>query len=59
MCEITKILMVRDGITKAEAEKLFNDCKTDFYNRLERGEMPYYILEEWFGIEPDYIIELV
>lgn len=51
--------MVRDGLSEADAENLVKDCKTEFYKRLEMGEIPYDILETWFGIESDYILELI
>jgi len=57
--EIKQVLMTRDGMSEKEADDLINDCKADLNERLEQGEMPYDICEEWFGLEPDYLMELM
>ena len=56
---IKQILMRRDDMTAAEADQLIRDAKDDMYERLEQGEMPDDICSEWFGLEPDYIMELI
>lgn len=58
MSEIKKILMERDGMSEKEADDLISDARADMNDRLAHGEMPYDICEEWFGLEPDYIMEL-
>ena len=59
MESIKKILMNRDGMTENEALDLIDDCKEDLNQRLEDGEIPMDICSEWFGLEPDYIDELI
>jgi hypothetical protein len=59
MNQIKKILMERDGMSASEAEDLIMDAKADLNERLADGEMPLDICEEWFGIEPDFIDELI
>lgn len=56
---IIKILMDRDGMTKEEAENLYNEALEDMYTRLAEGEMPEDICEEWFGLEPDYLDDMI
>jgi hypothetical protein len=56
---IKSVLMRRDGMTESEAEELITEAKEDMYRRLEAGEMPEDICEEWFGLEPDYLDELM
>ena len=56
---IKEVLMERDGMTENEALDLIDDCKDDLNQRLEDGEIPMDICSEWFGLEPDYIDELI
>lgn len=56
---IKEILIKRDGLSPDEADKLIDQTKDDFYERLSTGEMPYDICMEWFGLEPDYTEELM
>ena len=56
---IEDILVKRDGMTKDDAQALVAAARTDLYERLGRGEMPEDICEEWFGLEPDYIDQLM
>ena len=51
--------MERDGLEKDEAQEIINDCKQELYARLENGEMPYDICAEFFGLEPDYLDQLL
>ena len=59
MESIIEILMRRDSMTQEEAEQLVEDAKEELYARLEEGKMPYDICVEWFGLEPDYLDELL
>lgn len=59
MDSIKSVLMNRDGMTAIEADKLIAEAKQDLHDRLSQGEMPEDICEEWFGLEPDYIMELL
>jgi len=59
MESIKDILMERDGMTAADADNLIDDARADLAKRLDAGEMPHDICEEWFGLEPDYFFELL
>ena len=56
---IKSVLMQRDGMTEEEAEDLINQAKEDLNDRLAQGELPDDICCEWFGLEPDYIFDLI
>ena len=59
MDDLKTVLMKRDNISEEEADKQIKECREEFYQRLEEGEMPDDICEEWFGLEPDYIFDLL
>jgi len=59
MKSIKQILMNRDGMTEEEAQNLINEATEDMDNRLAKGEMPDDICNEWFGLESDYIFDLI
>lgn len=59
MTELQAIIMERDGLTQQEAEEQIKQCKEDFLERIQNGEMPHDILEEHFGLEPDYLFDLI
>lgn len=52
---IVEILMRRDGMSKAEAVEMLADAR----ERVADGEDPEEILYEDFGLELDYIFELI
>lgn len=56
---IKKVLMERDGMTSDEADADIEATRSDLHDRLAEGEMPFDICEEWFGLEQDYIEELL
>lgn len=56
---IKEVLMKRDRMTKEEAEDLISQAIEDLHERLTKGEMPEDICMEWFGLEPDYLDELI
>ena len=56
---IKQVLMTRDNMTAGEADDLINDAKNDLNDRLADGELPDDICSEWFGLEPDYIMEIM
>lgn len=56
---IKEVLMRRDHMTSARADALIARAKEDLQTRLDEGEMPLDICEEWFGLEPDYIDDLL
>ena len=56
---IKEILMRRDGMSASEADELIMEAQEELLNRLGDGEMPYDICQEYFGLEPDYLTELI
>ena len=56
---IKTILMRRDGLTAEEADEQIRDCREEANSRLAQGEMPFDICEEYFGLEPDYLEEII
>lgn len=56
---IKQVLMDRDGLSEEEAEDIINSAREEALDRLATGEMPYDICEEFFGLEPDYLEELL
>lgn len=56
---IKQILINRDNMSECEAENLIDDARENFNNRLTDGQMPSDICSEWFGLEEDYLDELV
>jgi len=59
MKEIKQVLMNRDGLSSEEADAAIEAAMEDLHNRLAEGEMPFDICEEHFGLEPDYLEELI
>ena len=55
MSELKKVLMERDGMTPKEADEVIADAK----QRVWDGEDPEEVLEDEFGLEPDYIFDLM
>lgn len=56
---IKQVLMRRDNMSEEAAEELILQAKDDLDERLINGEMPEDICQEWFGLEPDYIFDLL
>ena len=56
---IKQVLIQRDGMQAEEADALIRQARADMNTRLAQGEMPNEICSEWFGLEPDYIFELM
>ena len=59
MKSIKQTLMERDGMEAWEADDLIDQAKEDLNERLENDELPFDICQEWFGLEPDYLDELM
>lgn len=58
---LKETLMRRDKLSAEEAQDLINEAKADLMVRIDKDE---YIddqdfMEEWFGLEPDYFLELM
>ncbi len=52
---LVSILMRRDGMERDDAEDLLRDARA----AVEDGEDPEEILADWFGLEPDYVYDLI
>lgn len=59
MQTIKQVLMTRDGMSANEADAEIESAREDLFNRLEDGEMPFDTCADWFGLEPDYMDELI
>ena len=51
--ELVKILMKRDGVSKKEAEEMIAECR----QALMDGDT--YAIEEYLGLEDDYIFDII
>ena len=56
---LKEVLMKRDEFSAEEADELINDAREDALRRLGDAEMPFDICKEHFGLEPDYLFELL
>jgi hypothetical protein len=56
---LVNVLMKRDGLSKEEAEQQIEEAREILFERLDEGEMPFDICEEFFGLEPDYLMDLI
>lgn len=52
-------LMRKDGISAEEADAQIESVREELYDRLDDGEMPFEICAERFGLEPDYLDDLI
>lgn len=52
---ILAVLMKRDGLTRSEAQELIDEAR----ELVAEGENPERILRIEFGLEPDYIFDLL
>ena len=59
MNSLKETLIQRDGISANEADDLINEARDELYNRLAEGEMPFSLCEDLFGLEPDYLEDLI
>jgi len=55
MQTIVEVLMQRDDMTREAAEEAVQDAR----ERVAQGEDPEELLHEDFGLEPDYIFDLL
>ena len=59
---LQQVLIRRDGMTPADAEDLIAGAKDDLDALLQQGgtlEDAYLLIEDWFGLEPDYLDDLI
>lgn len=47
------------GYTEDQADSEIGAARSELYERLAQGEMPYDFCAEWFGLEPDYLEDLL
>jgi len=59
MQTLKQVLMKRDGMTEEEAREVIQNAIEDMNERLDSGEDLEGFTEEWFGLEPDYLEELL
>ena len=61
MESIKEILIRRDGMNSNDADELINDAEEELANYLSEGDIDSAenICQDYFGLEPDYIHELV
>ena len=59
MVNLKNTLMERDGITAQEADEQIAEARNRMFEMLANGESPYDICEEEFGLEPDYLDDLL
>lgn len=59
--DLKKVLIERDGITPEEADKQIEEAKEALQEYLAEDDLEsaHDICQEFFGLEPDYLIELV
>ena len=55
MNDLVKILMTRDGLTEAEARAQVAEARDVLMERLANDESPFDLMDELFGLEPDYL----
>ena len=59
MDSLKKTLMKRDNLTDSDADVQISEAKEELMKRLDEGEMPFDLCEELFGLEPDYLEDLL
>ena len=55
MESVKRVLMRRDGCTSEDADELIDEARA----RVASGDDPEDVLQEEFGLEPDYIWDLL
>ena len=59
MNSLKETLIQRDGISASEADDLISEARNELFSRLSDGEMPFSLCEDLFGLEPDYLEDLI
>lgn len=62
MDTIIDVLMRRDDMPRDEAEELIRGAKADLDEVIENGGNildAEDVIKDWFGLEPDYLMELL
>ena len=57
---IKEVLMTRDDMTAEDADDLIAEAQAEFDNYIAEGDTgsAEQICSDWFGLEPDFLIEL-
>ena len=56
---IKTVLMNRDGLTESEAELEVKNAREEIMDLITEGESPMDFCEDRWGLEPDYLEELI
>lgn len=60
---IKEVLIRRDGMDPADAEDLINEAREELLSFMDEGNFSYedaaQIVEDYFGLEPDYLDDLI
>ena len=58
---IKKVLMERDGYLEIEADEIIEEAREALNEYIEEGDMESAenICQDYFGLEPDYLMELM
>jgi len=56
---LKKVLMERDGLTSKEADEQIEEAREELHRRIDEGETPFDFMEDEFGLEPDYLEDLL
>jgi len=56
---LKEVLMERDGMSEDEVDDLISEAHEDLMQRLDDGEDVSDLCEEYFGLEPDYLDDLM
>ena len=56
---IVEVLMERDGMSRENAVEAVEEAQIELRERIADGDYPYDLCEELFGLEPDYLMELI
>jgi len=58
---IKQVIMKRDKLSAAEADELIKEASEEMHRRLGMGDIcgAQTICEDYFGLEPDYLEELI
>jgi len=61
MQTLIEVLIERDGMSREEAEADIAACRAEMLEAIEDGDFSYaeQIYEDWFGLEPDYMDEVI
>ena len=56
---LKQIIMRDEGLTSDQADKRLEQARRDIMERIECGELSFDFMEEEFGLEPDYLDDLL